>query len=111
MAINKKVVISYGGKDYEVKMTMEVIDHLESHINLLQMASRLANGDIRYSHAAKLISLLLNISGAKVTQTEVYESMFGADGGSAAGVISAMGDILMTIFPEPKKKQEPQQEV
>ena len=108
MAINKKITIGYKGKEHVIKVTMAVIDRLEDKINLVQLANRLSTGDIRFSHAAKLVSLLLAEAGEKVTQEEIYQSMFGdgdVDFNTVMGVISEM---LIAIFPEPVKKPEAQ---
>jgi len=109
MAINKTITIGYGGKDYKLKMTMEVIDRLEEKLNLIQMANRLSKGDIRFSHAAKLVAAVLTEAGCEVTQEQVYSDMFGGQDIDPSIVMNVIANVLAAIFPEPRKKPETQE--
>lgn len=106
MAINKTIKMTWNGKDYNVLINMRVIDYIENHINLLKMVNLAQTSDLRLSHAANLIAILLNTQGADVTQEEVYEGIWGSadDENGPAQVIDLVKQILLAIFPEPKKK-------
>ena len=107
MAINKTITVVYAGKEHKLKMTMEVIDRIEERLNLIQMANRLAKGDLRYSHAAKLMSVLLAEAGCEVTQEQVYTAMFERGDTNPAAVMNVTAAVLAAVFPEPKKPDEP----
>lgn len=106
MSLRKPINVVWKGKEYSLLVTMEVIDRLEDKINLGMMAARVAEGDIRFSHAAKLIAAILNESGAKVSADEVYSEMFGGGEVSPKDVGVMIGAIFSAVFPEPKKKAE-----
>lgn len=105
MAINRTITIEWDGKAYECRVTMVLIDRIEEELNLSKMLSTLSSGDIRFSHAAKLVAFLLRDAGAEVTQEEVYQGLFAGDDGLDSREIGAViGEIMMAIFPEPPKK-------
>lgn len=108
MSLRREIALNWGGKEYRVTVTMAVIDRIENHVNLAVLVAQSARGDIRFSHAAKLIALLLNEGGCKVTAEEVYEGIFGGGEVSIADVVALLSNIFSAIFPEPKKKPSDQ---
>jgi len=104
MAINKTIKITWDGKPYKINMTMRLIDQIEEDINLLQLVNRVTQGDIRYSHCAHLIALLLSSAGCEVTQDQVFEGMFAGDDFTPTDLIDVMYEIFNVIFPTTKKK-------
>lgn len=104
MAVNKTINLSWGGKTYPLIVTMRHIDQIEEEINLMKMVSRCATGDIRFSHAAKLISILLNIAGAEATQEDVYDGMFSDEGIDPNDIVEMVSEILDVVFYRTKKK-------
>ena len=84
---------------------MSVIDKIEDSINIGRLLAQHATGDIRFSHVARFISLLLNEAGAEVTQEEVYAGMFTEGDITAANLHEFMGHVFEAFFPEPKKKE------
>ena len=105
MAINKTLELSWDGEDYPLIITMKMIDYIESQdINLMKMFDQFNRGDVRFSHVAKLIAILLNAAGAKVSQSEVWEGMFSDGDLQAADCVPLMQQIFTSIFPDVKKK-------
>lgn len=104
MAINKRVELSWDGESYPVLVTMEVIERIEERQNLAKLAQDCAKGDVKFSHAARLVATLLNEGGASVSVDDVYEGMFADGATSGAAVVGMMSDILGAVFPPPKKK-------
>lgn len=105
MGVNKTLTLSWEGKEYPLIITMRIIDYIESRdINLLQMFNQFGGGDVRFSHVAKLISILLNSAGAEVSQEKVWEGMFGDGDLQAADCILLLREIFAAIFPDTKKK-------
>ncbi len=105
MGVNKKLTLNWQGTTYNIKFTMEMIDELEESINLMKMLTQCLEGDIRYSHAAKLVSLTLNMMDANTTQEQVYTGMFG-DGENDVQpleVVALVTDILDACFFKSKK--------
>ena len=105
MALRKELKLNWQGKPYKLLVTMEVIDRLEDSINIGRLLAQHATGDIRFSHVARFISLLLNESGAEVTAEEVYTGMFTDGDITAANLHVFMGNVFEAFFPEPKKKE------
>lgn len=110
MAIRNAIEMTWKGEQFDVLVTMDVIDKLEDHLNLMQMMQQVQEGDIRFSKCAQLLALLLNSAGCKVTQDEMYSSLFGnGDDITPDGLIIILFEIFSSVFPEPPKKFKPQQ--
>ena len=106
MGLRKKLALNWKGKEYPLLVTMEVIDRVEDELNIGQLLLRHASGDVRYSHVAKMLSLLLNEAGAKTNQEEVYVGMFDGEGIAVAEVNALVDKVFSTFFPEQKKKEK-----
>ena len=105
MAINKTLVLTWNDVDYDIHMTMRLIDRIEEDINLMKMVERASTGDVRFAHAANLISILLKSAGCLATQEEVFEGMFGGDEEMQPHeVVALLWKVFAVIFPDPKKK-------
>ena len=72
MALRKELVLNWQDKPYKLMVTMAVIDKVEDSINIGRLLAQHATGDVRFSHVAKFMAILLNEAGAEVTQEEVY---------------------------------------
>ena len=105
MALRKELVLNWEGKKFKLMVTMSVIDKIEDSINIGRLLAQHATGDIRFSHVARFISLLLNEAGAEVTQEEVYAGMFTDGDITPANLHEFMGNVFEAFFPEPKKKE------
>jgi len=105
MGLRKELVLNWQGEKYKLLVTMSVIDKLEDSINIGRLLAQHATGDIRFSHVARFVSLLLNQAGAEVTQEEVYSGMFTDGDITAANLHEFMGHVFEAFFPEPKKKE------
>lgn len=105
MAINKRIELNWRGESCAVLVTMEVIERIEERLNLVKLASDLAAGNVKLSHVARLISVLLKEGGITATADDVYEGMFedGTPEAAQTAIVLA-GEILGAIFPSPKKK-------
>ena len=105
MGVNKKLTLEWKGEKYSKRFTMGMIDDLEESINLMQMMNRCMTGDIRYSHAAKLVSLVLNQMGAETTQEEIFFGMFedSDDDVQPLEVVALVSEILDACFYKSKK--------
>ncbi len=117
MPINKVITLTWRGEEYDVVMSMLLVDRIENKINLMQLADQCARGDVRYSHVANLLSIILNHAGAKTTQEKVFNGMFGGDGGDdgddsnkkqvLASAVNILWEVLAAIFPEQHTKKKP----
>ena len=105
MALRKELVLNWQDEKFKLLVTMAVIDKIEDSINIGRLLAQHATGDIRFSHVARFISLLLNEAGAEVTQEEVYAGMFTDGDITAANLHDFMGNVFEAFFPEPKKKE------
>ena len=104
MAMRKKLELTWLGKEYSLLVNMEVIDRVEDKISAGVILSRQLTGDIRFSHVAKFVSILLNEAGASTTQEEVYEHMFSDGNVTMQETTALLTYILSAFFPETKKK-------
>lgn len=110
MSMRNTIEMKWAGTSYDVLVTMDLIDKLEDHINLMQMMQQVQEGDIRFSKCSQLIALLLQSAGCKVTQDDVYSSLFGnGDDVTPDGLIIILYEIFSAVFPEPPKKFKPRQ--
>lgn len=103
--MRKKLELSWYGKKYSLLVTMEVIDRVEDKINVGLLLARQTMGDVRMSHNAKFIAILLNEAGADVTQESVYEGLFSGGDITPENMIPFMSNIFSAFFPEQKKKE------
>jgi len=104
MGMKTPIKLTWGGRDYKILVTMEVIDRLEDHLNLWKILTQTSEKDIRFSKIAKLIALLLNEGGCDTTQEKVYEGMFGQGSVSAKDLTPMLAQIFAAVYPTPKKK-------
>ena len=104
MAINKRINLVWKEKTYDILMTMRLIEKIEEHLNLSRMVSDCSTGDLKVSHASRLIATILESAGAEVTSEEIWEDIFGGGDFSPTAMVETVTAIMSTIFPEPKKK-------
>ena len=83
---------------------MEVIDRVEEVISTSVLVTQQLNGDVRLSHIAKFLSIVLNEAGANTTQESVYEGMFSDGQTSMLAAQNLTGQVLGAFFPASKKK-------
>ena len=109
MSIRKPIVLGWNGKEHRITITMAVIDHIEDQMNLLLFVNQVSKGDVRFSKVANLFAILLNSAGVKVTQEEVYKSMFTGET-NMDDVLAIIEPVINAIFPQQaeKKPNEPQ---
>ena len=106
MAVNKTLKMSWDGVEYNVLVTMLLIDNIEEDLNLVKLMARAAQNDIRYSHACRLISMLLKSAGCPATQKEIWDGMSDTDGSyDVESLATLLWQIFAVIFPEQKKKE------
>lgn len=106
MPINRALSLTWDGQEYDIAVTMKLIDKIEDKINLFQLAAQLESGDIRFSKVAQLFAVLLQSAGAKVTADDVYQGMFSGGDVNPADLIVVLGEVFAAIFPEPPEKSE-----
>ena len=104
MAMRKKIELNWKGKKFSLLVDMEVIDRVEDQISVGVLLARQLSGDIRFSHVAKFISIMLNEAGAETSQEEVFEHMFSDGQATMAEATAMTGHLLSAFFPESKKK-------
>jgi len=104
MSINKSIKLGWDGKEYVIKINMEIIDAIEEEIDLVKLLKSVANGRPKYGQIAKLFTVLLNAAGAEVETDNVFHALFGAGELEADAMTLALTEILGAIFPNPKKK-------
>lgn len=106
-SLRKPLEINWKGKVHKLIVTMDVIDKVEDQINVGRLLAQQTTGDIRFSHVAKFIAILLTEAGCEVTQEDVYIGMFSGGDITPANLLGFMTNILSAFFPEQKKKVTP----
>ena len=104
MSMRKKLALNWQGESFPLLVDMECIDRVDEQMSVGIVLSRQLSGDIRFSHVAKFISIILNEAGASTTQENVYEHMFSNGGVTMVETTTMLTYILSAFFPEPKKK-------
>jgi len=105
MSVNRELKLSWRGKEYSTLITMRDVDRFENDINLALMATQLVQGDTRKSHAAHLISKVLNLAGCPATQADVFYGICDPKVDIDFVTLDAiLGEILDACFIKVKKK-------
>ncbi len=104
MALRKPLVINWKGEAHKLMVTMEVIDRVEDQINVGRLLAQQTTGDVRFSHVAKFIAILLTEAGCETSQEDVYVGMFSGGDITPANLLGFMTNILSAFFPEQKKQ-------
>jgi|15BtaG_2_1085339.scaffolds.fasta_scaffold00279_22 hypothetical protein len=107
MAIREILKIPYGDKQHKVLVTMDLIDEIEGDtvgINLMKMAASIGQDNLRYSQAAKLLSVLLQSVGCYATQEDVWDC-FTEDGNAleAMNAVPILYKFFDVVFNASKK--------
>ena len=111
MALKKKIVLKWLDKPYTIDITMGLIDKIDEELNLYKLTMRMASGNIRFSHAAKLVHILLKEGGCAATHEDVYTAMFQDGLSSMKDVIEMVGEILQAVYPQqPESKKKPKKQ-
>ncbi len=127
MSINKIINLGWDGEQYEVKITMGVIDKIDDEVNLVKLVADYENGDVRLTKVARLFAALLNEGGAteKLLDADgepvlgknkepvfiplevdtVFHALFGTGQIKKEDIKLSMAAIFSAIFPSPKKKR------
>ena len=113
MSLFEPVTLTWKGEDFNVEpeKVMKLIAVIEEHISFY----KLTNGEPPATSIAFAYGAALRYAGAKVTDEEVYVSLFGGEG---AGVSYAVSSLMMMMVPPsviaeqeqdktPKKKAAP----
>ncbi len=107
MKIKRFVDLSWADKDHRIRITMELIEHLEdSGVNLMEMLALLGTNQVKFSKASKLISILLETVDVEVTQDEVWEGLTNGEGIIASDLVDVLWEIVPKFFPDSKKNLE-----
>ena len=108
-----KAKLGWSGEQYELDMSMSVIEELDSEINVLQTALELDKGGIpKITLIAKVYSILLQFAGVNVTKEDVYTSIMKDPANSSDLVLAARYAINLCFPPKldtserTEKKQE-----
>ncbi len=105
--LQKKIVLKWKGKEYTTNVTMGLLDKIDEELNIYKLTMRMAQGNVRFVHAAKLVYLILVEGGCKTTHEKVYEAMFRDGMTSMTDVIEMVGVILQAVYPQQKGKKKP----
>lgn len=105
MSLRTKLELNWQGKEYPLLVTMEVIDRVEDKISAAALLAQMSTGDVRLSHVAKFLALVLSEAGANVTQEQVYIGMFEDGEHTIQSAQEMVGLVASAFFPQAKKKE------
>lgn len=96
-SIFNEVTLSWGGRDYTIKPTMDLVNRIENKHSLARLAYRMGQGDTPLSHVAGVLGILLRSAGAKVDDGEIYTELMTGDSESIQAMCST---VLVAVFPK-----------
>jgi hypothetical protein len=100
-AVFRTVELTWDGKAYEVKPTMQLLNKIENRVSLAALVRGLSSDAPPLSHLAYVVGEFLRAGGARVDDDEVYRELVT---GGVAELFVVSNSILAAVFPEPKKK-------
>lgn len=106
MAVFEDVTFGFKGTEYKVPANkiMRLIANVEDIVSMQDLTS--GKGP-KLSKLAEAYSACLNYAGAKVETEQVYETMFGENGGS--NITESVSSLLMLMLP-PSSYHPPESE-
>jgi hypothetical protein len=102
-AVFRTVELTWDGKAYEVKPTMQLLNKIENRVSLAALVRGLSSDAPPLSHLAYVVGEFLRAGGARVEDDEVYRELVTGD---VAELLVMRDSILAAIFPEPKGKKK-----
>lgn len=99
------ITLTWRGKEYkiEARRVMGAIRRIEEHVTLSEMLRAASEGNIKFGNVAAAYAALLNYAGARVTDEEVYSSMF--DEGASERIFTAVDTLLQMMMPPNIRKR------
>lgn len=104
-AVFRTISLTWEGKTFEVKPTMELLNKIEQRISLAALVRGLSSDSPPLSHMAFVAGEFLRAGGARVDDAEIYRELMTGD---VPSLVSMRDAIFAAVFPEPKKKGEAQ---
>jgi len=104
-SIFKEIALTWNGKSYHVTPDMRLINSIEQEVSLSKLAARLHQGDVPIGHMATIISAFLRRAGADASEEDVYAELL--TGKNQQIINDAAAAIFESVFPQPKKSEEP----
>lgn len=103
-AVFNDVDLTWEGKTYTVKPTMQMLNKIEQRVSLAALVRGLSTDAPPLSHLAFVVGEFLRGAGARVDDDEIYREIVTGD---VASLMAMRDAILVAVFPEPKKKEKP----
>ena len=103
-AIFKERKIEWRGESVTIRATMRIINEIEQTVSLAGLARKIYSGNIPLGHLATVYGCLLRGAGIRVSDDEVYASMYGAGDYDDEDLIGAAVAAMDCVFPETKQK-------
>lgn len=99
MSIFEPVTFTWEGVDYTIPSDgiMKLIAGVEDIITLQEMALAVNQGKVKIAHIAQAYGLALRYAGCRVTDEQVYKSMFSVSSQQAA--IQSVQTLLLMMVP------------
>lgn len=104
--MNKTITIEWGGEAYSTLVDMRLIFRIEEKVNLRKFVAQYAADDTRYSQLAMIIAAILNYAGCKVSDIDIFNSMFGGSEATIEDIEALTIEILGAVFPDTSKKKD-----
>jgi len=104
MGIRKTVSLTWDGQSHDVALTMDQIDIMDNKFNLIKTLNEFLSGDVKFTIAAKILTTVLNFSGASVKYDDVWYGMFGEEiETNPDDVVAMVTTVLNACFYRSKK--------
>lgn len=94
----REIEITYAGKSYRIKPTMDLIRRLElAGLSPFEMAARVYRRDQCYGIYATFVAEVLRYAGADVTDDQMYATLTDAD--NMIGLLGQVQTMVTVILP------------
>ena len=102
--IFQQIPLKWKGQEYSIDPTMRLLNTIEQQVSLSMLAAQMQSGDVRFSHMATVVAIMLQSAGVSVT---AEETLLALTQGDESEMVSMTQAIIMAAFPTPKKNDAP----
>lgn len=109
--MRSKLKLGWDGKQYDLLVTMDIVEKIDEEFGLAQSYIKLASGQMRETQANKIICFALNLAGCDVTRDQLWESIYtGESEIEPQELMRAAMNIIIACYPvvegdQPKKRK------
>src|SRR5262249_36866293 len=111
-AVFEDIRLEFGGREYVIpaNRVLPAIARVETVVTMHELTRDAMNNTFNLSRVAQGFGALLRFAGAKVTDDDIYFSMFGGVVPDPAKAVAALNQLFFVMVP-PKARREAEQKL